>query len=202
MENHVLAIMAKSPEQGKVKTRIAKSIGEKGALAVYKNLLNYTLREANCALWETTVHWAGNPQNEVNIYDFNSTLQKGEELGARMENAFVFEFKEGAERVVMIGTDCAEISLGHIERAFGMLKLHDVVIGPAKDGGYYLIAMNEMHPELLKDVPWSTEHVLEITKELAEENHLSVGYLETLSDVDQASDLDTHPWLINEKTDK
>ncbi len=119
-----------------------------------------------------------------------------------MENAFEFEFKKGAERVVLIGADCPEITLGHIERAFGMLKLHDVVIGPATDGGYYLIAVNERHPEILKEVPWSTEHVLEITKELAEENHLSVGYLEKLSDVDTAQDLEKHPWLLAEKTDK
>lgn len=202
MENHVLAIMAKSPEKGKVKTRLAESIGDDRALSVYKNLLNYTLREANCALWETTVYWAGPEKNEVNIHDFNSAAQKGADLGERMENAFAHEFKQGAERVVLIGTDCAEITLGHIERAFGMLKLHDVVVGPATDGGYYLIAMNEMHPELLKSVPWSTEHVLEVTKELAEENHLSVGYLEKLSDIDQASDLEKHPWLINENSEK
>ena len=201
MEHHVLAIMAKSPDQGKVKTRLAKSIGEEGALVVYKNLLNYTLREANCALWETTVHWAGNTKNEVNIHDFKSAKQIGEDLGARMENAFAHDFKQGAERVVMIGADCAEITLGHIERAFGMLKLHDIVIGPAVDGGYYLIAMNEMHPEILKEVPWSTEHVMEVTKELAEENHLSVGYLEKLSDVDDEYDLERHPWLVSEKTD-
>ncbi len=202
MEHHVLVIMAKSPEQGKVKTRLAKSIGEEAALVVYKNLLNYTLREANCALWETTVHWAGNPDNGVNIHDFKSAVQKGEELGDRMGNAFEAEFKSEAERVVMIGADCAELTLGHIERAFGMLKLHDIVIGPAEDGGYYLIGMNENHQEILQDVPWSTEHVLEVTKELAEENHLSVGYLEKLSDVDHEADLAKHPWLLSEKTEK
>jgi len=202
MEHHVLAIMAKSPEKGKVKTRLAKTIGEDQALAVYKNLLAYTIREANCALWDTTMHWAGNVNNDVNIHDFKSTVQKGEELGDRMSNAFTHEFKNGAERVVMIGADCAEITMQHIERAFGMLKIHDVVIGPATDGGYYLIAMNEIHNELLTDVPWSTEHVLEATKELAEENHLSIGYLETLSDVDHASDLEKHGWLLQDKSDK
>ncbi len=197
----MLAIMAKSPEQGKVKTRLAETIGDQEALQVYSNLLNYTLREANCALWETTVHWSGNETNGVNIHDFKSTSQKGNDLGSRMGNAFEHEFSLGAERVVMIGTDCAEITLGHIERAFGMLKLHDIVIGPAEDGGYYLIAMNEMHLEVLEGVPWSTEHVLEITKELAEESHLSVGYLEKLSDVDHESDLAKFPWLLSEKSD-
>ena len=79
-----------------------------------------------------------------------------------------------------------------------MLKLHDVVIGPAKDGGYYLIAMNEMHSEIFEGIPWSTEHVLEMTKELAEENHLSLGFLETLSDIDTEKDLENHSWLITE----
>ncbi len=202
MEHHVLAIMAKSPEKGKVKTRLAKTIGEDDALTVYKNLLSYTIREANCALWDTTVYWAGNPENTINIHDFRSTSQKGDDLGERMSHAFTEEFNNGAERVVMIGADCAEVNMQHIERAFGMLKIHDVVIGPATDGGYYLIAMNEIHNELLTDVPWSTEHVLEATKELAEDNHLSIGYLEKLSDVDHASDLEKHAWLLQEKTEK
>ena len=202
MEHHVLAIMAKSPEKGKVKTRLAKVIGDDDALAVYKNLLAYTIREANCALWDSTIHWAGETKNDVNIHDFKSNAQKGNDLGERMSHAFTEEFKNGADRVAMIGADCAEITMQHIERAFGMLKIHDVVIGPATDGGYYLIAMNEIHNELLTDVPWSTEHLLEATKELAEENHLSIGYLETLSDVDQASDLEKHAWLLKEKSDK
>ncbi|MFK7755884.1 MAG: TIGR04282 family arsenosugar biosynthesis glycosyltransferase [Flavobacteriales bacterium] len=202
MEHHVLAIMAKSPEKGKVKTRLAETIGDDDALVVYKNLLSYTIREANCALWETTVYWAGNFKNDVNIHDFKSTSQKGDDLGERMSYGFTQEFENGAERVVMIGADCAEITMQHIERAFGMLKIHDVVIGPATDGGYYLIAMNEIHNELLNAVPWSTEHVLETTKELAEENHLSIGYLETLSDVDHASDLEKHSWLLQEKSEK
>ncbi len=198
MENHVLAIMAKSPEKGKVKTRLAKTLGDDSALAIYTKLLNYTFREANCSLWDTTIHWAGTPNKELNTYDFNSAVQKGDDLGQKMTYSFQQEFKKGAERVVMIGTDSAELTLGHIERAFGMLKLHDIVIGPAKDGGYYLIGMNENHPEILSGIPWSTEHVLEMTKEIAEENHLSIGYLEELSDIDHESDLEKHQWLIND----
>jgi len=193
--------MAKYPEKGKVKTRLAKTIGEENALKVYKNLLGYTLREANCALWESHIHWAGKAIEGVNTHQFKERQQLDGELGEKMEHAFKSEFKEGAERVVMIGADCAELTMGHIERAFGMLKLHDVVIGPAADGGYYLIAMNEMHPEILKDVPWSTEHVLEVTKELAEENHLSLGFMAELSDVDHEEDLKKHPWLLNEKVE-
>ena len=190
--------MAKAPELGKVKTRLAKSLGDEKALKIYEKLLNYTLREANCALWETSIHFSGKPSESLNTYDFGIATQSGDELGERMEHSFQKEFSAGANRVVMIGADCAGLTLGHIERAFGMLKLHDLVIGPANDGGYYLIAMNEPHSEVLKNVPWSTEHVLEITKELAEQNHLSVGLLEELTDIDTEADLVNHQWLINE----
>lgn len=190
--------MARAPELGKVKTRLAATLGDEKALKIYKQLLNYTLREANCALWESSIHFSGSPKSDLNTYDFDIATQKGEDLGERMQNAFSLEFKNGANRVAMIGTDCAGLKLGHIERAFGMLKLHDIVIGPAKDGGYYLIAMNEPHAEILKDVPWSTEHVLEVTKVLAEENHLSLGLLEPLADVDTEEDLENYQWLINE----
>ena len=191
--------MAKSPELGKVKTRLAKSIGDEEALKIYSKLLNYTFRESNCALWETAVHFKRTWDKTLNTFDFEIKPQSEGELGERMEASFHKEFKDGADRVVMIGADCPEISLGHIERAFGMLKLHDVVIGPASDGGYYLIAMNEVHPEILKDVPWSTDHVFEITKELAQENNLSIGLLETLTDIDTQEDLANHSWLMNEK---
>jgi len=190
--------MAKAPELGKVKTRLAKTIGDEKALKVYEKLLNYTLREANCALWDTAIHFSGKPGENLNTFDFSIATQKGSDLGDRMQHSFQSEFSNGADRVVMIGADCAGLTLGHIERAFGMLKLHDLVLGPANDGGYYLIAMNEPHNEVLTDVPWSTEHVLEITKELAEENHLSVGLLEELIDIDTEADLENHQWLINE----
>ncbi len=198
MEDHRLVIMAKAPELGKVKTRLAKTLGDEKALKVYEKLLNYTLREANCALWEACIHFSGTPTKELNTYDFSIAAQKGESLGERMENSFQTEFSDGADRIVMIGTDCAGLTLGHIERAFGMLKLHDLVLGPANDGGYYLIAMNEPHHEVLKNVPWSTEHVLEITKDLAEENHLSVGLLEELTDIDTEADLENYQWLTND----
>ena len=198
MENHKLVIMAKAPELGKVKTRLAASFGDEEALKIYKKLLNYTLRESNCALWESIVYFTGKADSEVNTYDFSIATQTGENLGNRMDNAFKAEFKNGAERVAMIGTDCAGLTLGHIERAFGMLKLHDLVLGPANDGGYYLIAMNQPHSELFQNVPWSSEHVLEITKEIAEENHLSMGFLEELVDVDTESDLESYQWLIKD----
>ena len=103
---------------GQVKTRIAKSLGDAEALKIYTKLLNYTLREANCALWDTAVYFAGNQDSGLNLYDFQVHKQKGEDLGEKMNNAFESEFKSGADRVVVIGADCADLKLNHIEKAF------------------------------------------------------------------------------------
>lgn len=116
-------------------------------------------------------------------------MQVGNDLGIRMQNAFINTFEQGNEEVAIIGTDCLELTSAIIMNAFAWLKNHDVVIGPAKDGGYYLLAMKQMHPKLFKNIAWSTPVVLNQTLAICLQENLSVYQLPELSDIDKENDL-------------
>ena len=106
--------------------------------------------------------------------------------------------KDGFESMVLIGSDCYDINSDHINQAFKALEDHDVVIGPAEDGGYYLIGMKDFHPKLFADKKWSTEEVYASTIETINEIGLSVVELEKLSDIDYLKDLERYPDLMKE----
>ena len=106
-----------------------------------------------------------------------------------MSNAFSYTFQKGYDRVVIIGTDCPELTAGILMNAFAYLNNHDVVIGPAADGGYYLLAMKQHYSALFKNINWSTETVLEETLEICMENNLNYTLLPVLHDVDEERDL-------------
>lgn len=120
---------------------------------------------------------------------FNKCIQKGRDLGERMHNAMADVFTKSDGKVVLIGSDCPEISSAHIEDAFSALEDCDVVIGPAADGGYYLLGMRSLHHRLFLNKQWSTDSVLSSTLEDALELQLQVTLLPVLNDLDDEDDL-------------
>lgn len=182
--------MAKPPELGKVKTRLASSVGNQRALDIYKRLLRNTFLQAGETDEKVVVFYTND--NDISLADkfgFDVQYQAGDDLGERMMNAFWWAFQNGAEHVVMIGTDCFDLDAPLLEKSLSLLRLNDLVFGPANDGGYYLIGMNELHEALFKGKPWSTEHVLDFSLRDATDRNLSFALLKELVDVDTLEDL-------------
>jgi len=187
-----IVIMAKRPELGKCKTRLAAKIGAERALLVYNKLLSHTLETAEKTSIPTYLYLSGEGQLEVSDH-FLSKEQINGDLGDRMMQAFK-EVLQGFDAAVMIGTDCPEISSDLLLEAFEELNQNDVVFGPSEDGGYYLIGMKSFHQELFQDIEWSTPEVLERSILHAEKKQLKIGQIRQLNDVDTISDLLRSSW--------
>jgi len=188
-----LLIFARQPVLGQVKTRLAAAIGEAAALAVYRELLTITAAAVEAAGIPATVWLADVPGSATGeLPEWPNTswqLQPAGDLGHRMASAFAAAFAGGASAVAIIGTDCPGLRATHLEQAFALLKDHDVVLGPATDGGYYLLAMNELQAPLFANKEWSTATVRAATLADAAQLGLSVALLPELADVDTVADL-------------
>lgn len=190
MEN-ALIIFVRNPEKGKVKTRLAKDIGDDKSLAVYKYLLQYTRDVAiscNCShfvFYSSYVHM----NDEFNDDLFTKSVQEGDDLGERMMNAFKKVFDLGCKNVCIIGSDCYELDAEIINGAFEKLHENDLVIGPAVDGGYYLLGMKQLHVELFAPKEWGTSSVLDDTMDAITKAGLSYAELPVLNDIDTLEDL-------------
>lgn len=187
----VLLIFIKNPELGKVKTRLANSIGEFKALQVYKKLLKKTLHVAGKTDVRRQVWYSSfiDLEDEIDSDSFEKYLQSGSDLGGRMKNSFQQVFDEGVDRAVIIGSDCPSLNEKIIENAFDRLEENDLVIGPSEDGGYYLLGMSRFFETLFDDIEWSTESVLKATLQKAKKNELRVYQLPVLNDIDNIEDL-------------
>ncbi len=188
----VLIIFIKNPIKGKVKTRLAKSIGEDKALSVYMRLLAHTCgitKDLNCSkrLYYT---WHIEQQDDWDNGIYNKQLQYKGDLGQRMYQAIEESFNKGFERVCIIGSDCPELAPEHLIQAFDTLKKHDAVIGPALDGGFYLLGLTRNHADLFLNRTWSTSSVARETIEQFNRLGYTHFQLPTLSDLDEASDLE------------
>ena len=192
-----LLIFAREPVLGRVKTRLAAGIGAAAALAVYRELLAHTAAAVAAAQVPATVWLAEAPQPPA-----SPALARPEwpglpwrvqpaagGLGARMAQAFAEAFGGCAGRVAIIGTDCPGLSAELLRLAFAQLATHDLVLGPATDGGYYLLGMNELHADLFLHKAWSTAAVLPATLADAARLGLRVALLPALADIDSAADL-------------
>lgn len=189
MSSKLLIVFAKNPELGKVKTRLAKTFGDQAAFDIYLKMMEITHRAisdlANC-----TIHiYCSNALCDKYWNGYTKFLQKGDDLGERMYYAFHHSFNSGFEKVICIGTDLPDITSEIIESGFNALDKADVVFGPAKDGGYYLIAMKRMIPEVFKNKPWSQSTLLNVTTEELDSLHIKWELLETLNDIDTIEDL-------------
>ena len=189
MEN-ALIIFAKNPVYGTVKTRLAATAGDDVAFKVYLHLLKLTEATVRNIAVEKTVYFSSCIQQndgwENSVY--NKQIQQGNDLGERMQHALINIFDEGKHKAVIIGTDCAELNADIVEDAFLQLENCDVVIGPAKDGGYYLIGMNKYCPSLFENIDWSTVAVLRQTLLACNTSGLTYHLLPTLADIDTEDD--------------
>jgi rSAM/selenodomain-associated transferase 1 len=196
MTKNLSIVFVRNPELGKVKTRLAKTIGDKKALNIYILLLKHTESVLQKVSSDKVVYYSEEIQNN-DLWSnrcFQKKLQKGNDLGERMQHAFEMAFKEGYEKVVIVGSDLFDLKAVHIENAFKALENHNLVIGPSLDGGYYLLGMKVLHPAVFKNKQWGTDSVLETTlKNLEQEN---VKLLEALNDIDTFDDLQGHPELL------
>ena len=186
--SELLLIMARAPEFGKVKSRLAKTVGEQRALEVYVKLLEHTLNSVKESGYESLLFVDG----DLTYFEergWKVEVQSSGDLGEKMKDAFSRSFALGFEKILMIGTDCYEINSEIILTAFGGLSSCDVVLGPADDGGYYLIGMKKMHLELFENMPWSTSDLYTQTIEVARKLSLSAVSLPSKSDIDEEKDL-------------
>lgn len=192
-----LIIFLKYPEEGKVKTRLASSIGAHEAACVYKKLAEDTVSQARPLAGRfADIVIAYDPperENEIKRWisgPFKYEAQEGKNLGQRLDRVVNAAFLDGAKRVVVVGSDCPGLDSLTVNRAFWALLKKDVVIGPSRDGGYYLIGFNQArHTVLLDDIPWSTPEVLRHTLDKAKKSDISTELLSEKSDVDTADDL-------------
>ncbi|WP_375238515.1 TIGR04282 family arsenosugar biosynthesis glycosyltransferase [Aurantibacter sp.] len=193
MSNNALIIFTRNPELGKCKTRLAKTIGDQEALNVYKFLLQHTANVAKKVKSSRYVYYSVKIRDN-DIWDktlFNKKQQFGEDLGIRMQNAFQELFNLGHEKVIIIGSDLLDLSTEIIEEAYKKLDTNDAVIGPAEDGGYYLLGFKKPTPEVFNIKNWGTETVYKQTLEKLISKKVYV--LETLNDIDYVEDLKPYP---------
>lgn len=186
----------KAPRPGQVKTRLAADLDGEAAAGIYRMLVGLTLgrlegfedvelrytpddadaeAEVEVAGWRRQAGWRLRPQGQG-------------DLGDRLERALAEAFGEGAGRVVIVGTDCPWLEASDLEEAFEALGRSEVVIGPAEDGGYWLLGLDRARPELLRGIPWSTPGVYDMTLRRAREAGLRVAELRRLRDVDTLED--------------
>lgn len=194
MNRNLYGILMKYPEPGRVKTRLAEDIGHEKAAEIFRQvaeqIMNNTLPDDQS--YQRIIFY--DPPERLR--DFERWLgheqfvpQQGKDVGERMDNALRVLFDRGAEKAVLTGSDIAGLNSAIISEAFAALEHADIVIGPAADGGYYLIGMKEPQGELFVDIPWSTERVFEATCLRIKEADLSCSYTGTLSDIDRVEDI-------------
>ena len=189
-DHKALIVFAKNLEKGKVKTRLAKEIGTQKALEIYKECCIHTMTNTFDIPARKMLFYSDYIENGDlwGSDDFAKFVQNGNDLGDRMMHAFRVAFDKSVKAII-IGTDCMELTRDLINEAFDRLDDHDFVVGPANDGGYYLLGMNAFYPELFQNMEWSTDTVLEktLSKINAEQ---SVYRLPELIDIDTIEDLE------------
>lgn len=191
-----LIIFTRYPEAGLTKTRLIPILGAKGAATLHRQMTEYTLSKVrelqnnyplsvevcftggNLSLMQ---HWLGS--------DIIYQPQGEGDLGSRMARSLSVAFQDNIERVVIIGTDCPGLNAQLLEKAFHQLHSRNLVLGPAFDGGYYLIGLHYLIPELFTGINWGTKEVLQKTVNIANKLNLSIAYLPKLADVDRPEDL-------------
>ena len=191
MSKNLLIILTKNPELGKGKSRLAATVGKENALIVFKELIKHTVaitKDIECDKWVFYSDYIGdNEYFDDSIY--TKQLQEGNGLGDRMRNAMVKATDAGYEKVMMIGSDCYQLTQSELEKGFEILDYNDFVFGPAEDGGYYLIGTTTTFTKVFDNKTWSTKTVLYEAIRDVENADLTFGELATLSDVDYEEDL-------------
>lgn len=182
-------ILTRNPELGKCKTRLAATVGDRAALEIYQFLLQHTVSFTKHLKVEKWVYYSEEIW-EDDIWDnahYQKKLQIGKDLGERMQNAFKDGFRAGFEKIIVIGSDMYTLAQDDLEEAFSTLEAHDYVVGPAEDGGYYLLGMKSLNQALFLQKEWGTDSVLADT--LQDLKAESVALLDEKNDVDYYEDI-------------
>jgi uncharacterized protein len=201
MKQKAVIVFVKNPEPGKVKTKLAKDIGDAAAADAYKQLLQHThdlllkvdadkfvfyLEDVNrLDLWENTL--------------FYKQVQHGKDFGERMQHAFAFLFQLQYEKVLMIHSDSPQLSSHHLQGAFDLLKTHDVCIGPNMNGAYYLLGLRSLFTPFFINKEWNSQTVYNSTLEDAAAAGLIVATVEQLRVVDTVNDWRDLKHLLNDQ---
>lgn len=191
----IVALFVRVPIPGRVKTRLAQDLGQHGACELYRAmvadiLLNIKVSGLPLYLFHDGSDSRGLPREWVEASD-RVTAQKGENIGERMAAAFEHCFDENVDQVILVGSDIPGLDSGMLLKAAMELKSADVIISPAADGGYCLIAMKRktFSSKIFQDIPWSTEAVLKNTLDRCGELRMEAALLEVLQDIDTIKDL-------------
>lgn len=193
----LLLVFAKTPVLGTVKTRLAKTVGNQNALIIYTHLLRKTNQILENLPHEVVIFFNGNNPEllQANFPTFVLKEQNGSDLGERMSHAFQWGFNQGYKNIVIVGTDLWDFDTTLINHAFHLLKTNDCVIGPSKDGGYYLLGKKETIVELFQNKKWSSSSVLAAT--LEDLKKYKVVLLQEKTDIDTYEDVLHFPELMH-----
>ncbi|MBQ0768958.1 MAG: TIGR04282 family arsenosugar biosynthesis glycosyltransferase [Bizionia sp.] len=193
----IIITFTRNPELGKCKTRLAKTIGDEAALRVYRFLIAHTESVLNEIKCDKAVYYSVKIRDK-DIWDSNKYQkhqQQGDNLGLRMLHAFETAFKANYLKVIIVGSDLYDLKPSHINDAILALDTSDAVIGPAEDGGYYLLGLKTLNPDVFINKEWGTETVFQDT--INDLKNSSVHLLETLNDIDVYEDLAHNTTLKN-----
>jgi rSAM/selenodomain-associated transferase 1 len=205
MQTVKLIIFTRYPEPGKAMTRLIDALGPGGAADLHRRLTERTMAQARKVATpgvSLEVHFTGSQEQRMRDWlgeDLSYRLQPPGDLGERMAASLAAALTDGADAALLVGTDCPGLSATVLEHACAELVAHDLVIGPAVDGGYYLIGLRRPMGELFGGIPWGTNAVLTQTLCLASDLGLEVALVETLRDVDRASDLKQIAHLLGDE---
>ncbi|MGY8770421.1 MAG: TIGR04282 family arsenosugar biosynthesis glycosyltransferase [Pirellulales bacterium] len=188
-----LGVFAKAWTPGKVKTRLAQTIGNQAAASIYQTFVETIIARFSGSADQTVIAYSPVDQQplfeQLPIESWNLQPQAEGDLGQRMHHYFATAFEAGAKQVVLIGTDSPDLPAEYIDKAFTLLNQADVVIGPSDDGGYYLIGMSQLHSEVFDDIPWSTETVFDATVQRLDQHAIPFRELPMWYDIDTQQDL-------------
>lgn len=192
-----LMIFTRYPEPGKAKTRLIPAVGEEGAAQLHRRMAEHTIAQARSLQKHRpvsiVVHFTGGDRELMQHWlghDLQYQLQHSGDLGERLTSAFQLAFDQGAKSAIAIGTDCPELNTDLLSEGFNQAETHSLVIGSTSDGGYYLIGLKKLIPELFQNITWGTNLVFQQTLEIAKHLQLKTAYLPMLNDIDRPEDLE------------
>ena len=192
LSREALIIFIKNPVLGKVKTRLAAKVGNEEALRLYNDLLSYTRKVTDNLSFEKFLFYSDHIDSD-DEWDNKEYLKcrqaQTDDLGLRMRDAFKTVFDKGFQKAVIIGSDCIDVTVNIVQEAFVVLDHKDIVIGPARDGGYYLLGMKKLHSRLFMNKKWGTDTVFKDTLSDIKQLKLTYNKLPELSDIDEIEDL-------------
>lgn len=197
MSKACLIIFTRYPEPGKTKTRLIPALGAEGAAALHRQMAEQTVQQVRF-LQQTAIEvwYVGGSQKLMQNWlgaDLTYTEQPAGDLGDRMCAAFRSSFARGYDAVMIVGTDCPDLTTAVLAEGFVGLQNQVLTIGPAIDGGYYLIGLQRLVPELFEGIAWSTPTVLSETLKIIDRLQLKVLLLPCLRDIDVPQDLEYLP---------